>query len=108
MLGCTFPKALGLFFSASLLLASAAFAQTSSAPTLAGERTLCVGSFAAEKLWYWQRRLKLQDWKVTVVVARATELKPRTLGNIHWDTTTKTAVLRVLMQPTMSSSGRHV
>jgi hypothetical protein len=96
MLGCTFPKALGLFFSASLLLASAAFAQTSSAPTLAGERTLCVGSFAAEKLWYWQRRLKLQDWKVTVVVARATELKPRTLGNIHWDTTTKTAVLRVL------------
>jgi hypothetical protein len=52
--------------------------------------------FAAEKLWAWQRRLNLQDWNVSVVVSRATELKPKTLGNIRWDRDKKTAVLRVL------------
>lgn len=29
-------------------------------------------------------------------VVRLSELKPRTLGNIHWDTDKKTAVIRVL------------
>jgi hypothetical protein len=102
MLGCTFPKALGLF----LLLATATFAQLSSnrpltsqpssGQTAGAERTVCVSSFATEKLWYWQRRLHLQDWNISVVVARATDLKPKTLGNIHWDSTKKVAVLRVL------------
>jgi len=55
-----------------------------------------VESFAAEKLWSWQIRLHLQDWKVSVEVARASELKPRTLGNIHWDTDQKIAVIHVL------------
>ena len=44
----------------------------------------------------WQKRLNLQDWHVTVVMSRATELKPKTLGNIHWDIDKKTAVIRVL------------
>jgi hypothetical protein len=57
---------------------------------------MCAGSFATEKVWYWQRRLNLQDWKISVVVAHATELKPNTLGNIHWDNSNKTATLRVL------------
>lgn len=53
-------------------------------------------SFAKEKLWVWQRRLGLQDWNVALEVVRSTELKPKTLGNIHWDTEKKTAVIRVL------------
>jgi hypothetical protein len=53
-------------------------------------------SFTNEKLWYWQKRLNLQDWNVTVAVVRSNELKPKTLGNIHWDTEKKTAILRVL------------
>lgn len=44
----------------------------------------------------WQKRLNLADWNVTVVMSRATELKPKTLGNIHWDLDKKTAVIRVL------------
>ena len=96
MLGCTFPKAFRLFLPFTSLLASAAFGQTPSAQPLAAERSLCASSFAAEKLWYWQRRLNLRDWNISVVVARASELKPKTLGNIHWDTTKKTAILRVL------------
>ena len=31
-----------------------------------------------------------------MVVSRASELKPKTLGNIHWDMEKKTAILRVL------------
>lgn len=97
MLGCFSPKASGLFFSLPLLLGSAcAFAQSPTVESLPAERSLCAGSFVTEKLWYWQRRLNLQDWNISIVVARATELKPRTLGNIHWDATKKTAIIRVL------------
>jgi hypothetical protein len=31
-----------------------------------------------------------------VVIARASELKPKTLGNVHWDLDKKTAVIHVL------------
>ena len=60
------------------------------------ERTLMTQSFVNEKLWVWQKRLNLQDWNVTVEMARATDLKPKTLGNIHWDLEKKTAVIHVL------------
>jgi hypothetical protein len=60
------------------------------------ERTALAASFTMEKLWRWQKRLQLEDWKIAVLVARATELKPKTLGNIHWDTDKKTATIRVL------------
>jgi hypothetical protein len=60
------------------------------------ERTLLAESFVAEKLWLWQQRLNLQDWNITVAIARSTELKPKTLGNIHWDSDKKTATIHVL------------
>ncbi len=44
----------------------------------------------------WQRRLNLEDWNITIGVVRATELKPKTLGNIHWDSDKKTATIHVL------------
>jgi hypothetical protein len=65
-------------------------------PATSRQRTVLAESFIAEKLWAWQKRLNLQDWKVTVALARATELKPKTLGNIHWDTDKKTATIHVL------------
>jgi hypothetical protein len=60
------------------------------------ERTLMAESFSTEKLWEWQKRLNLQDWKIAVMVVRTSELKPKTLGNIHWDGEKKTAIIRVL------------
>jgi hypothetical protein len=57
---------------------------------------LSAESFTAEKLWVWQKRLKLESWNITVAVARAGELKPKTLGNIHWDLDKKTALIHVL------------
>lgn len=88
-----------VLFLFSLLACSRSFAQSpdgqTSKPT-AQERTALVETFAAEKLSSWQKRLNLEDWKISVDVARASELKPRTLGNIHWDSDKKTATIHVL------------
>lgn len=64
-------------------------------PTLE-ERTIAVQNFSTEKLAIWQKRLNLESWKITVKLVRASELKPKTLGNIHWDTPVKAANIRVL------------
>ena len=71
-------------------------AQTSPCDISPRERTLATQSFANEKLWMWQKRLKLQDWNISVEMTRSTDLKPRTLGNIHWDLDKKTALIHVL------------
>lgn len=63
------------------------------------ERSITAESFVNEKLWIWQRRLQLPDWKVTIKMCRTPDLKPKTLGNIHWDTATKTATIAVLALP---------
>jgi len=70
------------------------FAQTP--PESSHERTVVVEHYAVERLAVWQKRLNLQDWNISIAVSRASELKPKTLGNIHWDSDKKTAVLRVL------------
>ena len=53
-------------------------------------------TFAKEKLFVWQKRLGLEEWAIRLEIVRATDLKPRTLGNIHWDTDKKSATIRVL------------
>jgi len=88
-------------FSLFLLMVGFSIIPTATAESLvesgpAHERTLLAQSFVTEKLWIWQKRLGLQDWNIAVVVARASELKPRTLGNIHWELDKKTAIIRVL------------
>ena len=95
--GCSsvsrFFSLLGLLLPLTMVSA----AENVSAPAIqARERTIAAETFTAEKLWVWQKRLNLQDWKISVVIARATELKPKTLGNIHWDTDKKTAIIHVL------------
>ncbi len=48
------------------------------------------------RLAIWQKRLKLQDWTITLVMSHPGDLRPGTLGNNHWDVETKTARIRVL------------
>ena len=67
-----------------------------SGETPASERRLLAERFASERLWVWQRRLNLQNWDLSLVASRANELKPKTVGNIHWDRDKKTAVIRIL------------
>jgi|SRR5579871_718405 len=44
----------------------------------------------------WQKRLDLQDWKITTEIVRIWDLKPDTLGNLHWNSENKTALIHVL------------
>jgi hypothetical protein len=85
----------------SLLLLSTAFsfaalaAQGDSA-TPVQDRELVSANYVNERLLVWQQRLNLQDWKITIIMSHPSDLKPRTLGNIHWDADKKAAVIRVL------------
>ena len=83
-----FPLAL-LFASLSVASAQAA----TGAPDCATPRTM---EFLNTRLSFWQQRLNLQDWKLAVVQSHPTELKPETLGNIHWDKDNKLATIHVL------------
>ncbi len=61
-----------------------------------GHNQTATETYLREKLALWKQRLGLRDWSVSVVVSQKSELRPGTLGNIHWDPDTKTAVIRVL------------
>jgi len=52
--------------------------------------------FLNGRLGLWQTRLDLAGWTISIVISPASDLKVKTLGNIHWDADKKTAVIRVL------------
>jgi hypothetical protein len=52
--------------------------------------------FAAGRLQVWQQRLKLDEWKFSLVFSRPADLRPNTVGNIRWDNSAKSAVIRIL------------
>lgn len=52
--------------------------------------------FLDEKLDCWQKRLKLENWRVSIVITRRDHLKPKTLGGIQWDRGKQTATIAVM------------
>ncbi|SPF51886.1 conserved exported hypothetical protein [Candidatus Sulfopaludibacter sp. SbA4] len=98
MLGRFTQMLLGSLFLPLLSLGLAGVSPAQQLPNepTARERTLLAESYTSERLFLWQKRLNLQDWNIAVVMSRASELKPKTLGNIHWDLEKKTATIRVL------------
>ena len=52
--------------------------------------------YVAEKLALWQQNLKLTDWQISWTLANRSDLKPRTVGQIHWDMPRKCAAILVL------------
>ena len=66
------------------------------APDIQPENYLLAQSFLGEKLWVWQKRLNLTSWTIRLELTRSSDLRPKTLGNIHWDVDTHTAEIRVL------------
>jgi hypothetical protein len=52
--------------------------------------------YVAEKLTIWQKRLKLDEWRISVVMTHRGDLKPKTLGGTRWDKPKKSAVIWVL------------
>jgi hypothetical protein len=67
-------------------------------PALAEARskTAITEAQVADWVRLWQKRLRLEDWKVDAHIVRSTDLKPDTLGNLKWNTATHTAVIKVL------------
>jgi hypothetical protein len=53
-------------------------------------------AFLEKRLAVWQQRLKLTDWTVSLELSDRSDLRPGTLGNLHWDPEKKTARIRVL------------
>ena len=51
---------------------------------------------AQDWLKLWQKRLRLEDWKIDVKIVRIWELEHGTLGHIDWSTPHKAAVIKVL------------
>src|SRR5580700_3382606 len=95
MSGRIYPGFLGPLFSAILLVPSMLAQPAVSEPSL-HERGLQAESFVNARLPLWQQRLNLQDWKISIIMSHPADLKPKTLGNIHWDADKKSAVIRVL------------
>jgi hypothetical protein len=85
-----------LFLFALPLLSSLAFCQTPATPGAAQECLARADGFLQARLPLWQKRLQLDDWKISVVISSERDLKPNTLGNIHWETGEKSATIRVL------------
>lgn len=52
--------------------------------------------YLGARLAIWQQRLNLQNWNISLAMSHPSDLKPKTLGNIHWDSSKKSAVIRVL------------
>lgn len=73
-------------------------------PALAQTPDICPASepvqfskqFLEEKLACWQKRLKLEGWNISVVLAHREELKAKTLGGIRWDKGKHTATISVM------------
>ena len=90
-----FSRALSFLFLIPAVV-PASMAQSVPSETALSDDSAMVQKFVAEKLQIWQNRLNLSAWKISVVLAPAADLRPETLGNIHWHLDHKTAVIRIL------------
>lgn len=60
------------------------------------EKATVTEAQVADWVRLWQKRLRLEDWKIDVRIVRSSELKPDTLGNLKWNSITRTATIKVL------------
>ena len=65
-------------------------------PAIVAERVTTAEAFLTQRLQIWQKRLKLETWNITFKLVHFSDLKPKTLGNIHWDADVKKATMSVL------------
>jgi hypothetical protein len=87
---------LSLAFLGLCLIPVPMAAAEASASVMAPDRGQVIVDYLNQRLAIWQQRLSLQDWKISIIMSHPSDLKPRTLGNIHWDSDKKSAVIRVL------------
>jgi hypothetical protein len=85
-----------VFFLSSLIAGFSATPRVAAPVSSAQEREAAAERFVNQKLQLWQERLDLKNWKLTVKLLRPSELEPKTMGNIRWDTDKKEAAIGVL------------
>lgn len=85
-----------LFFVLLSTLSLQVLASQGDSATPVQDPELVSTNYVNQRLAVWQQRLNLQDWKITIIMSHPSDLKPKTLGNIHWDSDKKAAVIRVL------------
>jgi hypothetical protein len=73
-----------------------ASASSASPTSAAQERAATAERFVEKALRIWQERLNLNEWDIRVNLVRPNVLEPNTLGNIHWDTSTRRATIDIL------------
>ena len=98
MSGRVFPGFAGpssLLFLLAFSVTGSVVAQNDAIPA-PQDRGRVAEAYVNARLAVWQQRLSLQDWKITIIMSHPSDLKPKTLGNIHWDSDQKSAVIRVL------------
>jgi hypothetical protein len=83
----------GFPLAAALLLTHVATAPLWAEAESVEEKRQLAASFVAERLPVWQNRLHLEDWTVSVVITRKTDLKQGTMGKIRWDKRKKIATI---------------
>jgi hypothetical protein len=86
-----FPGFAALLFASLFTSAVAAHRESD-----AKDREAFAAKFVTQKLQIWQDRMNLKDWNIQFDLVRSSQLEPKTLGNIHWDTDLKTARISVL------------
>ena len=87
---------LPVFLSAAACLPIEPVCGATVAENVQPECHLMAQSFLGERLWLWQKRLKLTSWNIRLKLTRSSELRPKTVGNIHWDAVTHDAEIHVL------------
>jgi hypothetical protein len=60
------------------------------------ERNQLARQFLAERLAIWKQRMKLEDWRISIVLARHKASTPGQSGTISWNRATRSAKVSVL------------
>jgi hypothetical protein len=79
-----------------LLFVSIGNAAPSSRDRFTNPRPAVTNEQVHDWLHVWQKRLRLEDWKIDVKIVRVWELEQGTLGHIDWSIPHKTATIKVL------------
>lgn len=94
-----FPTRFVAFLIQSCILTVGAAPGRAEPPSVNTGARICgaqAAAFLDARLAIWQGRLNLANWKISLLVSHASDLKPKTMGNVHWDSQKRTAIIRVL------------
>jgi hypothetical protein len=84
-------------FAAIPLLFLSSLCQAATVPaTPAPNSPQAIQEYVQTQLAIWKLRLDLMDWRVSLVFCHPPQLGPKKMGDVEWDQTAKTAVIRVM------------